>query len=323
MLIASRELVGAVLDRATSLISRLPQHGLNDAPPPPARDRDRRSHGSIEEVLAEIDEVEAARVADSQWASCVEARIAKDTWHKVAASRCKQAPHRLRRSSSSRPDLIVVVRVLFAVSLLSAGICPEFKDALARSDLGAVLSASGEEMCPAWANGAKVLVRGLTPEVLERSGVQPSELRPWHVIAHDRDRPRVLAALRALLYEIRPMPKTSACRYAVLRCGGGSAAALPADASTDRSSASGAAATAEGKVEADRPEVAESFVRELRGRGHREDLLPRQRDRLRPNLVHEIHYRCTRRCEPQSSSPPVMRVCCVDQRWFSCDSLLF
>merc|ERR1719329_328622 len=63
---ASRELVGAVLDRATFLMSRLPQHSVDHAPSPSPETVIGDAAWGIEEVPAEINALEAAHVANLQ-----------------------------------------------------------------------------------------------------------------------------------------------------------------------------------------------------------------------------------------------------------------
>ena len=146
--VVAREVVGTVLDTASSFISRLPQRSVDDSLPTLDENVIGGAPWDIEEVPAAIDEREAAHVADVQWACCVEARIAKDMAHgsENDASSCVASPAAavdLESKSDCSGEGVLCCDLAFHMH------CPAFRDALFRSDLGAELSARGEEMCPA------------------------------------------------------------------------------------------------------------------------------------------------------------------------------
>merc|ERR1712187_948366 len=63
---------------------------------------------------------------------------------------------------------------------------------------------AGVDMKPSWANGAKVLVQGLHPGLLEPPTLL-DELRPWHVILATHDEDALLEHLKTLPYNIKKM----------------------------------------------------------------------------------------------------------------------
>lgn len=69
--------------------------------------------------------------------------------------------------------------------------------ALRRSTLGQRAASCGEDVQPPWANGAKILVPGLTAE-LWSTGSPHINLGPYHVVMLPRDEADVMAALDAI-----------------------------------------------------------------------------------------------------------------------------
>jgi len=84
----------------------------------------------------------------------------------------------------------------------------EFTGAVRESVLAQNLIQCGLDICPDWANGAKVLVQGLTPVSMEEAGFSPNDLRRSHVVVlpeHEKD---VFDSLKSLSYRMRPREKT-------------------------------------------------------------------------------------------------------------------
>jgi len=78
----------------------------------------------------------------------------------------------------------------------------ELENAILNSPLAQRKEQEGVELKPAWANGAKVLLEGVQPELVD-STIEP--LRPWHVIVAEKDEPSLLASLEHLPYTIRKL----------------------------------------------------------------------------------------------------------------------
>ena len=68
----------------------------------------------------------------------------------------------------------------------------------------------GVNISPDWANGAKILMEGLTPEMMEKGDppFDPDDLRRSHVVALPEHETDVLESLRDLSYRKRPRTKT-------------------------------------------------------------------------------------------------------------------
>jgi hypothetical protein len=167
-----------------------------------------------DDAPAAIGEEEAAWVAEEQWASGVEHLIAKDLARSVSSGGETSSAEPL---ASDEGDGSAVSCVVLAFQRHNH----EFSDVLVGSDLGLELKRRGEDACPAWANGAKILVPGLTPEAMASGGVPLAGLRPWHVVVREGDREKVAAILQTLPYKLRPRQKTPASKLngAVVRSG--------------------------------------------------------------------------------------------------------
>lgn len=167
-----------------------------------------------DDAPAAIGVEEAALVAEEQWASGVEHLIAKDLARSVSSGGQVSSAEPL---ASDEGEGSAVPCVVLAFQRHNH----EFSDVLVGSDLGLELKKRGEDACPAWANGAKILVPGLTPEAMASGGVPPSGLRPWHVVVREGDREEVAAILQTLPYKLRPRQKTPASKLkgAVVRSG--------------------------------------------------------------------------------------------------------
>merc|ERR1711971_366026 len=83
----------------------------------------------------------------------------------------------------------------------------EMKHVLEQSELGRHLADRGQDLCPDWANGAKVLVPGLGPAGMALAGLEPGSLRAWNVVVREDQQHAVLAALDSLPYRRRPRAK--------------------------------------------------------------------------------------------------------------------
>jgi len=62
-----------------------------------------------------------------------------------------------------------------------------FNEALMESESAKSLKDEGIDLLPAWANGANILLRGLTAEIMEHSPMTPQMLGPHHVIVAQSD----------------------------------------------------------------------------------------------------------------------------------------
>lgn len=182
--------------------------------------------GCVAEPTAVIDEDEAARVQDEQWASGVERLIAHDkdvccpelddpldadavaAMHEVSHASDTSRSHKSGGSHCS-------------ACVLSFHRHPkEFTDALVGSPLAAEVFEAGHEVCPDWACGAKVLLPATQASLeasLEKAKIPLNELRPWHVIVKKEDVTTVDAVLRPLGRK-RPKMKDSP-RHIKLRLG--------------------------------------------------------------------------------------------------------
>lgn len=145
------------------------------------------------EQPAQVDEEEAAAIEQERWASMVEARIA--------------ASDASAQTVSVRPLDPIRIKILHFKRHPQ-----ELTTALLHSTLGVELMAYGANLQPAWANGAKIMVAGLSIQSMEQTDIPPSELRPWHVLVKESDESRVHEALSALSYRVRPRLQLSRCR---------------------------------------------------------------------------------------------------------------
>jgi len=162
----------------------------------------------ILEAPAEIDEYEAGRIQDQQWATAVEAQIAKD----IGTYEGDDGQPRVQSACScaDKPAGIPVVILAFNKhpDLLA--------EMLEKSQWGQKFVTKGTQVTPDWARGAKIFVEGLTQDVLEQTGTLASELRPWHVIILEQDQAQVHASLEQLPYRSRPRVKSKTSRIAAL-----------------------------------------------------------------------------------------------------------
>jgi len=81
-----------------------------------------------------------------------------------------------------------------------------FDTTLLRSKLGEQVIATGAEVQPKWANGAKILVPGLVEEVWQASNME-IELSTYHVVARPGDVDSIMASLKDIPYKDRPRLK--------------------------------------------------------------------------------------------------------------------
>ena len=67
----------------------------------------------------------------------------------------------------------------------------------------------GVDICPEWANGAKILAQGLTPLMMEEAipSFAPDDLRRSHVVMLPDNEKDVLESLSDLSYRMRPRSK--------------------------------------------------------------------------------------------------------------------
>jgi len=82
----------------------------------------------------------------------------------------------------------------------------QFDDAIKASQLAADVIASGGEVQPSWANGAKILAPGITEEVWRDAGLG-IELKPYHVLVGVERMDDFNNVLMSLRYRDRPRPK--------------------------------------------------------------------------------------------------------------------
>merc|ERR1711920_507935 len=83
-----------------------------------------------------------------------------------------------------------------------------FTKAICESELAQRLLRRGVDISPDWANGAKILVEGLTAAMFDEGGFAPSDLRQWHVVMWPSQEKEVHDVLKALSYRTRPREKT-------------------------------------------------------------------------------------------------------------------
>ena len=139
------------------------------------------------------------------------ASISMEMW----ASRIERRLHAERRLARGAPGIAPpqaagrgaqLRRNLDGVVLLTLSRHPrELDEALFGSSAACSAADRGVHTRPAWANGAKVFVEGLRPEVLAAAGVD--ELSTFHVLVKVDDEDSVHAALQTLSYRIRPRLK--------------------------------------------------------------------------------------------------------------------
>lgn len=84
----------------------------------------------------------------------------------------------------------------------------DFTDAICDSELAQRLHNRGIPISPVWANGAKILVEGLKPEIMKEAGFPPEDLRLWHVVVHPEKERDVFESLMKLTYRKRPREKS-------------------------------------------------------------------------------------------------------------------
>jgi len=104
-----------------------------------------------------------------------------------------------RKFGDQKPGLILIVGF--------GSHPPQFTDAILKSPLAEDLRSKGVDVHPPWANGAKVLIGGLTSDILEKSGHAVEELKVYHVLCLPEDEETVQECLMQLPYRIRPRAK--------------------------------------------------------------------------------------------------------------------
>lgn len=141
------------------------------------------------EPVAMIAPPEAAAVVAERWATGVE-------WLTTRQS-CTNGDA-LPRSEVNRRDILVLE---FSRDPQS------FDEVLLHTSLAHDMQAAGVDVQPSWANGAKIFVEGLRPDMLEEARL---ELKPRHVVVYEGDEAYVLSALDSLPSKARPRLKPSA-----------------------------------------------------------------------------------------------------------------
>jgi len=84
----------------------------------------------------------------------------------------------------------------------------EFSNAICESTPAQTLRMRGIDISPEWANGAKILIEGLTPSMMKEAGFAPEGLHLWHVVLFPNNENDVLESLMHLSYRMRPRKKT-------------------------------------------------------------------------------------------------------------------
>ena len=91
----------------------------------------------------------------------------------------------------------------------------EFTEAIVDSELGRKLEEEGFDITPEWAHGAKVLISGLTSEILAKMDFSASDLgsaddlKVYHVVCRPRDEKIVMECLqKGMPYRKRPRVKS-------------------------------------------------------------------------------------------------------------------
>eukprot|EP00929_Paragymnodinium_shiwhaense_P008897 TRINITY_DN112882_c0_g1_i1.p1 TRINITY_DN112882_c0_g1~~TRINITY_DN112882_c0_g1_i1.p1 ORF type:complete len:874 (-),score=164.17 TRINITY_DN112882_c0_g1_i1:891-3512(-) len=92
-----------------------------------------------------------------------------------------------------------------------------FSEALAASAIGRQLEREAVDILPTWANGAKVLLRGVDEGLLRAQGVDPAALRPWHVLVLESEEERVAEALRVFKFKERPRVRQGVSRRVAMK----------------------------------------------------------------------------------------------------------
>lgn len=140
------------------------------------------SHADDEPAVA-IDPEEASQVGAALWAGSVE-----------------------RLSNREESDTGIAHCQTSRIVLLTFGRHPkELEEAVEASGPAQVALSAGTNIKPAWANGAKILVKGLNPSQLEPPTVPDDGLKPYHVVVWDTDEESLLDGLKDLPYNIRKL----------------------------------------------------------------------------------------------------------------------
>jgi len=84
----------------------------------------------------------------------------------------------------------------------------EFTDSICESPLAQSLLQKGVDVTPEWANGAKILVEGLTAALLQEARFPAKDLKRSHVVVLPEHESDVHDALKELRSRIRPGVKT-------------------------------------------------------------------------------------------------------------------
>jgi len=85
----------------------------------------------------------------------------------------------------------------------------EFTNAIRKLPLAQSLCTRGFEISPEWAKGAKILIEGLTPSMMQgaQPDFAPETLRCWHVVMLPENEKEVMDSLMGLKYRTRPREK--------------------------------------------------------------------------------------------------------------------
>lgn len=86
----------------------------------------------------------------------------------------------------------------------------QFTNAICESAFVQSLCMRGIDVCPEWANGAKILIEGLTPSMMEEANppFAPADLRRSHVVVLPENEKDVTESLMGLKYRERPREQT-------------------------------------------------------------------------------------------------------------------
>jgi len=151
-----------------------------------------------DEHVAEVSPREAAAIAEERWATGVQ-------W---LANRWERTHEPTRQAGTAadprrRGDILI---------LEFSRDPPTFDAVLLNSSLAQQIKLEGVDVQPDWANGAKVFVHNLQPDMVEETHV---ELKRRHVILYEEDEGHVLSALDTLPSRTRPRIKPNSHRACV------------------------------------------------------------------------------------------------------------
>ncbi|CAE8667928.1 unnamed protein product [Polarella glacialis] len=216
-----------------------------------------------EDEVQEEEEETRQEIAGSTWRRNQEspavispdeaAQIARQQWETLVEQRCKQM-----RSGTSASSTACV-----SALVLSFARHPSILDAvLTDSALGRKAMQENCVLQPLWANGAKILVPGLSEEVWRKADVGMS-LKPFHIVVQSDDVDELQQVLRCIRYQDRPRIKANTlpvCFAASEQVSGSEQASLFQDVS---SGSSREACAASACSDSDLEDGRETFLNEL------------------------------------------------------------